>query len=266
MSEMDINLNGPLRVLWTLLWKLVSPAVLAFITILAWVNHEPMKYDNYQFPAGIEALGWIMELAPLAIVLLYPIIPFLKARKQGYRGKQLYDKMFQPTESWYKQQMDRRRADYFESPDNIKLEEMFDNEAFENTEEKIVKVPVAKEYKGSKEEIKGVAKEDKIDDIEIDESDTMRDLDNVIQEVEQQLPIPDETIDTHKVVLENVDDAVDKKPTYTWGDDCLEPKIEALSNAPTGLNPEIQQKDEVSGTSERRTWGDESLNPDVIQK
>ena len=37
-----------------------------------------MEYDDYEFPASIEAVGWIMEMLPLIIVLLYPIIPLYK--------------------------------------------------------------------------------------------------------------------------------------------------------------------------------------------
>ena len=94
--------------MWALAWKLVTPAILAFITVLAWVKHEPMEYDDYKFPASIEALGWIMELLPLMIVLLYPIIPFYKAWNEGFRGKDLYDELFKPTEEWYTSQMERR--------------------------------------------------------------------------------------------------------------------------------------------------------------
>ena len=83
LEEMSMNLNKPLRFFWALLWKLVTPVLLSFITVLAWVNHEPMAYEDYEFPAGIEAMGWIMELLPLLIVLLYPIIPLRRAYNEG---------------------------------------------------------------------------------------------------------------------------------------------------------------------------------------
>ena len=64
--------------MWAFAWKLLTPGLLSAITVLAWVNHEPMEYDGYEFPASIEAVGWIMEMLPLIIVLLYPIIPLYK--------------------------------------------------------------------------------------------------------------------------------------------------------------------------------------------
>ena len=91
-----MNLNKPLRFFWTLLWKLVTPVLLSFITVLAWVNHEPMAYEDYEFPAGIEAMGWIMELLPLLIVLLYPIIPLRRAYNEGQSAPYITD-FFQNT-------------------------------------------------------------------------------------------------------------------------------------------------------------------------
>ena len=64
--------------MWALAWKFFTPVILSIITVFAWVNHEPMGYDDYEFPASIEAVGWIMEMLPLVVVLLYPIIPLYK--------------------------------------------------------------------------------------------------------------------------------------------------------------------------------------------
>ena len=53
LAEMSMDLSKPTRFLWALAWKLVTPVILAFITVLAWIKHEPMDYDDYKFPAGI---------------------------------------------------------------------------------------------------------------------------------------------------------------------------------------------------------------------
>ena len=97
--------------MWSLAWKFVTPAILVCISVLSWVNHEPMKYDNYEFPAIVEAFGWILELLPLFIVFFYPLIPLHKAWKEGFRGEELYNELFKPTDVWYNTQMDRRMAD-----------------------------------------------------------------------------------------------------------------------------------------------------------
>merc|ERR1719148_229924 len=111
LAEMGMDLNKPTRIMWAFAWKLLTPGLLSAITVLAWVNHEPMEYDGYEFPASIEAVGWIMEMLPLIIVLLYPIFPLYKAYNEGFRGKELYDELFKPTEKWYTSQMERRDAE-----------------------------------------------------------------------------------------------------------------------------------------------------------
>lgn len=40
LAEMGMELNSGLKFIWTVLWKFITPVVLAFITVLAWVNHE----------------------------------------------------------------------------------------------------------------------------------------------------------------------------------------------------------------------------------
>ena len=111
LAEMNMEFNSGLRLIWTFAWRFLTPVVLAFITVYAWVDHTPMAYDAYEFPAGIEALGWIMELMPFLIVLLYPLIPLKKAYDDGFRGKELLNEIFSPTDKWYSAQMDRRQAE-----------------------------------------------------------------------------------------------------------------------------------------------------------
>ena len=111
LAEMNMEFNSGLRLIWTFAWRFLTPVVLAFITVYAWVDHTPMAYDAYEFPAGIEALGWIMELMPFLIVLLYPLIPLKKAYDDGLRGKELLNEIFSPTDKWYSAQMDRRQAE-----------------------------------------------------------------------------------------------------------------------------------------------------------
>ena len=111
LAEMNMEFNSGLRLIWTFAWRFLTPVVLAFITVYAWVDHTPMAYDTYEFPDSIEALGWVMELMPFLIVLLYPLIPLKKAYDDGLRGKELLHEIFTPTEKWYSAQMDRRQAE-----------------------------------------------------------------------------------------------------------------------------------------------------------
>ena len=42
--------TGVLRWFWKIMWMFVTPVVLAVITILSWIDHEPLSYEDYEFP------------------------------------------------------------------------------------------------------------------------------------------------------------------------------------------------------------------------
>ena len=111
LSEMSMDFNKPLKWIWKALWIAITPLILIFIIVLSWINHERMEYDGYKFPDSVEAVGWIMELLPLVIALLYPVIPLYKAWREGFKGMDLFRELFNPTEKWYTAQMDRRQEE-----------------------------------------------------------------------------------------------------------------------------------------------------------
>ena len=104
LKEMGMHLPKCLRIFWALLWKLIAPCILLSVTILAWINHERMRYDDYIFPDTVEAIGWIMEVLPLTIAVLYPTIPIYRAKKNGLAGKEFLDFLLKPTNEWYDEQ------------------------------------------------------------------------------------------------------------------------------------------------------------------
>ena len=197
--------------------------MLAFVTIYAWATHDPMTFGDYKFPDSVEAAGWVMELLPLFIAILYPIIPLIRAYRQGFRGQELYDELFEPSDSWYRAQMERRKAAF----DTSYMSNDYDNEAFEPKFELKEKKSVISSKEnlndptsvppssyGSIEEKK---KEDppsstkiinKIDNIKLNaaEESEIQSLNEVAND-EQTLPTPIETIEVN--VIEASDDHED---------------------------------------------------------
>jgi len=76
--------NGFLRWVWKFLFMFLVPAVLAVIAVLAWVRREPLDYDGKQFPESIEGLGWVIELGPMILVLIFPIVRIVRLRRDGF--------------------------------------------------------------------------------------------------------------------------------------------------------------------------------------
>lgn len=110
ISEMGIWMNEPLRWVWRFMLVVATPAILAFITITSWIDHEDMEWEGEPYPDSVQAVGWVMELVPLVPLLLYPAWLFYKkAGKEGLRGKELWAAVLEPTDGWYS--VDRGEGD-----------------------------------------------------------------------------------------------------------------------------------------------------------
>ena len=261
LLEMGMKFNTPMKLMWTFLWKLVTPAVLAFVTIYAWVTHDPMTFGDYKFPDGVEAAGWFMELLPLLIAILYPIIPLIRAYREGFRGQELYDELFQPSDSWYRAQMERRKADF----DTNCMTNDYDNEAFELSEQKSViksgtetslnDPTTAKPSYGSIEEKK--KKEDdpptkivisKIDNIKLNaaEESEIQSLNEVVND-DHELPTPIETIEVNVI---EASDAGNEDNSNSTSEEKSSPAPEAveinITDADAGKPQEINAQNDAS--------------------
>jgi len=96
VEEMGISLPSWLRMTWIVMWVVVTPLIVAIITILTWVDYEPMNYtDNngvvYEYPAWAQVVGWVFEILPTAITVLFFV--YSLARK-GFSAS------FQPSPMW----------------------------------------------------------------------------------------------------------------------------------------------------------------------
>jgi len=85
IEEMGINLPGPIRMTWKVLWLVISPVIICVVTIMKWINSKPIKYDDVEYPAGVQAVGWIFELFPSAITIGYFIYSIVRNGKGSLR-------------------------------------------------------------------------------------------------------------------------------------------------------------------------------------
>jgi len=96
VEEMGINMPSWMRMIWIGLWMVVTPLIIAVITILKWVDYAPMNYtDNnghvYEYPAAAQAAGWFFEIFPTFITVTYFLFSIFK------RG---IKESFEPSASW----------------------------------------------------------------------------------------------------------------------------------------------------------------------
>ena len=75
--EEMFSMPGPVRLYWRAMWTIVSPLVLAVVIILKWVEYKDMDFETstgeiYVYPTAVQVLGWVFELSPTVLTLLYP--------------------------------------------------------------------------------------------------------------------------------------------------------------------------------------------------
>lgn len=97
-SEMNVPIPSFVAWLWRIMLVIITPLLLAVITILSWINHEDMAYNDYVYPNSVQICGWVMELFPLGVTAVYPFWTLWKSRSKEGR---LIDLLFKPTDSWY---------------------------------------------------------------------------------------------------------------------------------------------------------------------
>jgi len=110
IEEMGMKLPKVVKMYWTAMWFAVSPLIMSAVIILKWVETKPMTWDTgpwegdvYEYPAAVQIVGWIFELSPTVLTLLYPIWVVKRYREKGYTdNRKLLERILQPSDSWEK--------------------------------------------------------------------------------------------------------------------------------------------------------------------
>jgi len=75
IKEMDINIPKVLKYYWISMWTVITPICLTFVLIMTFVQYSPAYSPSYTtaryyFPAGIQALGWMMAFLPVLAIII----------------------------------------------------------------------------------------------------------------------------------------------------------------------------------------------------
>ena len=85
--------NGFLRWFWKIAFKFVVPLVMLVLSILAWIDHEPLEYEGYLFPDTVEGIGWLIEIGPLLFILLFPMVRIIRLKRSGFTWRDVWNAM-----------------------------------------------------------------------------------------------------------------------------------------------------------------------------
>ena len=97
IKEMEIKIPKFMMYYWKACWCVITPLTLGVLLIIQFVKHKPYKSNDYVFPDGIQALGWMISFSS---VLIIPIIAVYQVIIRQKRGKDLGWDLIQPTRHW----------------------------------------------------------------------------------------------------------------------------------------------------------------------
>jgi len=101
IDEMGMWIPGPLRVFWKTCWVVITPILIGFITVSAWINKKKDFFLDYEYPAYAQFLGWGIELLAVSCVILYGAYTIIKKAIQGKDVSFLKPgPMLTPKDSW----------------------------------------------------------------------------------------------------------------------------------------------------------------------
>jgi solute carrier family 6 amino acid transporter-like protein 5/7/9/14 len=83
VAEMGMKLPTVLQWHWYLTWTFFTPAILFVVIGLAWAGFEGDSTLGYTFPGWASAMGWGIELMPVAIIAAVVIYTTVKRFRAG---------------------------------------------------------------------------------------------------------------------------------------------------------------------------------------
>ncbi|XP_037091264.1 sodium- and chloride-dependent GABA transporter 2-like [Pollicipes pollicipes] len=96
--EMGIRIPRLLRWYWYIMWKYITPVVVVGILAFSVVQYQPAYYGSGEakqvYPVWVNALGWLMSVAPIILVPAFAVAYLCGSRRQGLRAG------LQPTPLW----------------------------------------------------------------------------------------------------------------------------------------------------------------------
>jgi len=103
IEEMGIKIPIVLKGYWTIMWVIITPLILLLVLIMTFVQYSPASapsytQEKYIFPGKIQAMGWLMALAPVAFIIIGAVYAWVK-RYQSGRPTDLRS-MISPNDKW----------------------------------------------------------------------------------------------------------------------------------------------------------------------
>merc|ERR1712192_160935 len=98
IRDMSIPMPRLLSYFWTCCWVLITPLLIFVIICIGFATRELDSRDGYVYPPAAQALGWLIEMAPVAIVVISSIATMLL--RLCNRQQVSFSSLFKPSGDW----------------------------------------------------------------------------------------------------------------------------------------------------------------------
>ncbi|TRY75205.1 hypothetical protein TCAL_04611 [Tigriopus californicus] len=78
VEEMGMKIPVFMKWFWWICWTIVTPIIIAVVTILSWINAAGDEFLDYTFPTWVTVIGWGLELVAVFILVLVSIATIIK--------------------------------------------------------------------------------------------------------------------------------------------------------------------------------------------
>ena len=101
VEEMDMIIPRFMKVYWWTCWTIITPAIIAVVTVLQWANAGNDYYLDYTYPAAVTAMGWGLELVAVFIIFVISVVTVIRRSSRGKTWAFIKPgPMMQPNHMW----------------------------------------------------------------------------------------------------------------------------------------------------------------------
>ncbi|KAG1699841.1 Sodium- and chloride-dependent glycine transporter 2 [Nymphon striatum] len=68
---------------WWVMWKYITPTFILGILLFTWIDFEPTKYGDIEFPIYADAIGWTLSMLPVSMIPIVACITIYKSKLKG---------------------------------------------------------------------------------------------------------------------------------------------------------------------------------------
>lgn len=97
-EDIHFMLGRQPSIYWKYTWKITAPAILTFVFVYSLVDHETLKYGDYDFPDWADAVGWGLAALSVLHIPFWAVVAVYM--QEGSTIKEKFIAALRPSSEW----------------------------------------------------------------------------------------------------------------------------------------------------------------------